>query len=94
MIARGDLGVELPFAWVPLLQKAMIYECNRFNTYVITATQMLQSMIEHEKPTRAEVTDIFQAVLGCIRWNKCRYVISGKCNREISARKYHDVKNG
>jgi pyruvate kinase len=63
MIARGDLGVELPFAWVPLLQKAMIYECNRFNTYVITATQMLQSMVEHEKPTRAEVTDIFQAVL-------------------------------
>ncbi|ANB61644.1 pyruvate kinase [Anoxybacteroides amylolyticum] len=63
MVARGDLGVELPLAWVPLLQKAMIYECNRFHTYVITATQMLQSMVEQEKPTRAEVTDIFQAVL-------------------------------
>jgi pyruvate kinase len=63
MVARGDLGVELPYEWIPFLQKAMIYECNRFNTYVITATQMLQSMVEHSKPTRAEVTDIFQAVL-------------------------------
>ncbi|MDM5154407.1 pyruvate kinase [Bacillus sp. DX1.1] len=63
MIARGDLGVELPYHFIPLLQKAMINECNRTNTYVITATQMLQSMIDHSIPTRAEVTDVFQAVL-------------------------------
>lgn len=63
MIARGDLGVELPFPWIPLLQKAIIAECRKANTYVITATQMLQSMVDHPLPTRAEVTDIFQSVL-------------------------------
>ncbi len=63
MIARGDLGVELPFPWIPLLQKAMILESRKANKYVITATQMLQSMVEHPLPTRAEVTDIFQSVL-------------------------------
>ncbi|MFC3884186.1 pyruvate kinase [Bacillus songklensis] len=63
MIARGDLGVELPFEWVPLLQKAMMYECREHGTYVITATQMLQSMVNHSVATRAEVTDVFQAVL-------------------------------
>ncbi|PGY10355.1 pyruvate kinase [Bacillus sp. AFS031507] len=63
MIARGDLGVELPYQWIPLLQKAMISECNRLDTYVITATQMLQSMVENPLPTRAEVTDIFQSVM-------------------------------
>ncbi|EOP51633.1 pyruvate kinase [Bacillus cereus VD136] len=63
MIARGDLGVELPYQFIPLLQKMMIHECNRTNTYVITATQMLQSMVDYSIPTRAEVTDVFQAVL-------------------------------
>ncbi|WP_413301852.1 pyruvate kinase [Bacillus sp. 1P10SD] len=63
MIARGDLGVELPFQWIPLIQKAILDECNKIGKYVVTATQMLQSMTEHAVPTRAEVTDIFQAVL-------------------------------
>lgn len=63
MIARGDLGVEMPYQWIPLLQKAMISECNRLDTYVITATQMLQSMVDNPLPTRAEVMDVFQSVL-------------------------------
>ncbi|PEI92776.1 pyruvate kinase [Bacillus pseudomycoides] len=63
MIARGDLGVELPYQFIPLLQKMMIHECNRTNTHVITATQMLQSMVDYSIPTRAEVTDVYQAVL-------------------------------
>ncbi|MEH7086759.1 pyruvate kinase [Neobacillus drentensis] len=63
MIARGDLGVELPYQWIPLLQKAMLRECNRLDTYVITATQMLQSMVDNPLPTRAEVMDVFQSVL-------------------------------
>ncbi len=63
MIARGDLGVELPFEQIPFIQKAILRECNRSGTYVITATQMLQSMVDHPVPTRAEVTDVAQAVL-------------------------------
>ncbi|WP_134683994.1 pyruvate kinase [Brevibacillus migulae] len=63
MVARGDMGVEVPYTWIPFLQKAIVYECNRWGKYVITATQMLQSMVEYPMPTRAEVTDIFQAVL-------------------------------
>lgn len=62
MIARGDLGVELPFEQIPFIQKALLRECRAKGTYVITATQMLQSMIDEPVPTRAEVTDIFQAV--------------------------------
>ncbi|ASA20348.1 pyruvate kinase [Paenibacillus donghaensis] len=63
MIARGDLGVELPFERIPFIQKAILRECSRSKTYVITATQMLQSMVDHPVPTRAEVTDVSQAVL-------------------------------
>jgi pyruvate kinase len=63
IIARGDLGVELPFEQVPFIQKALLHECSQSGTYVITATHMLQSMVEHPVPTRAEVTDVFQAVL-------------------------------
>ncbi|TRZ37085.1 pyruvate kinase [Niallia circulans] len=62
MLARGDLGVELPYYWIPLLQKAILAECANRETYVVTATQMLQSMTENAVPTRAEVTDVFQAV--------------------------------
>lgn len=63
MIARGDLGVELPYYWIPLIQKAIINECNKRGKFVVTATQMLQSMTEHSVPTRAEITDVFQSVL-------------------------------
>lgn len=63
MIARGDMGISIPIYEIPIVQKRIIKKCNTARKFVITATQMLEHMTEHPRPTRAEVADVANAII-------------------------------
>jgi len=63
MVARGDMGISVPIHQVPIIQKRIIKKCNAAKRFVITATEMLEHMTTHSRPTRAEVTDVANAII-------------------------------
>ncbi len=80
MVARGDLGVEIGDPELVGIQKALIRRARQLNRSVITATQMMESMITNPMPTRAEVMDVANAVPGR---HRCSHVVCGNCRRSV-----------